>query len=46
MSDSSKDHMVHINKDWENIYETLCRGSDCIFDQMTSLFCLCATIGL
>ncbi len=45
MSDSSKDLMVHINKDWENIYETLCRGSDSIFDQMTSLFCLCASIG-
>lgn len=45
MSESSNNPMVHINKDWENIYDTLCRGGDSIFYQMTSLFTLCATIG-
>ncbi len=37
--------MAYINIKWENIYDALCRGGDSIFDQMTSLFTLCAAIG-
>ena len=44
MLESSDNPMAYISKKWETIYDALCRG-DSIFDQMTNLFTLCATIG-
>lgn len=44
MLEQSDNPMAYINKNWENIYDVLCRG-DSIFDQMTNLFTLCAAIG-
>ncbi len=37
--------MANINPEWDHIYETLCRGNESVFSQMTSLFTLCAAIG-
>lgn len=36
--------MAYISTRWESLYEVLCKG-DSVFDQMTNLFTLCATIG-
>lgn len=45
MSEQSDNPMAYIDKRWEHIYEVLCRGENAIFDQMTNLFTLCASIG-
>lgn len=45
MIQQSDNPSAYISKKWENIYETLCRGGDKIFSQMTNLFVLCASIG-
>ena len=45
MSELSNNPMANINPEWDNIYETLCRGNESVFSQMTSLFTLCAAIG-
>jgi hypothetical protein len=44
MLESTENPMAYINKKWEFLYDVLCRG-DSIFEQMTNLFTLCATIG-
>lgn len=44
MQETSDNPMAYISKRWESIYDVLCRG-DSVFDQMTNLFTLCATIG-
>ncbi len=44
MLESTENPMAHISKRWESLYDVLCKR-DSIFDQMTNLFTLCATIG-
>ena len=44
MLETSDNPMAYISKRWESLYDVLCRG-DSVFDQMTNLFTLCATIG-
>jgi hypothetical protein len=44
MHEFSDNPMAYISKRWESVYDALCRG-DSVFDQMTNLFTLCATIG-
>lgn len=44
MLESNENPMAYISKRWESLYDVLCRG-DSVFDQMTNLFTLCATIG-
>jgi hypothetical protein len=45
MTDFNNNPMIYINPEWDNLYDTLCRGTDSVFNQMTSLFTLCAAIG-
>ena len=48
MSEPSENPMAYISEKWENIYEKLCKNNESntrVFDQMTSLFTLCASIG-
>jgi hypothetical protein len=45
MTETSDNPTAYISGKWEHLYDKLCKGSESIFDQMTSLFTLCATIG-
>ena len=49
MSELFENPMAYIGDKWEDIYKKLCKNEDSgissVFDQMTSLFTLCASIG-
>ncbi len=45
MDETSTNPAVYISQKWWFLYETLCRGEDSVFSQMTGLFTLCASIG-
>jgi hypothetical protein len=45
MPEPSSTPIAYISTKWRGVYETLCKGDTAIFEQMGSLFTLCATIG-